>query len=62
MEGILRDGFIRPATAFVPKGERRIVCFSSNQDYEHTATATLNAGEVVGGLYRIGFLPALDIF
>ncbi len=34
---ILRDGFIKPATAGLPPGERPAVWFSSNPVWEETA-------------------------
>jgi hypothetical protein len=66
IEDILRDGVIRPATANVPKGERAIVWFSSNPEWELTANKAWQepSGEIRhldkdetrakgGGLYRI---------
>jgi len=37
-ESIVDDGVIRPATAWVRAGERPIVWFSSNQEWEPTST------------------------
>jgi hypothetical protein len=64
---ILSDGFIRPATAFVPKGVRPIVWFTSSLVWEETANKScLNrTGEMIfldreqtrvrcDGLFRIG--------
>jgi hypothetical protein len=65
--GILSDGFIRPATAFVPKGVRPIVWFTSSPVWEETANGGWRnrTGEIVwldreqtrtrgDGLFRIG--------
>ena len=38
---ILKDGFIRPATAYVPADEIPIVWFSTNQNWEPTANKAL---------------------
>lgn len=67
---IERDGVIKPATAFVPQGEKPIVWFSLNQQWEKTADKsvkdedgtlrhlnTAETAEVGGGLVRIGVAP-----
>jgi hypothetical protein len=67
---IVSDGEIRPATAFVPEGERTIVWFSTNEEWEPTANkAWIKAdgsrvpqdrdgtAERGGGLVRIGVAP-----
>jgi hypothetical protein len=74
---ILAEGFIRPATAFVPKCERPIVWFTCAEKWEGTANKgiiengrdrTLSQAEtekMCGGLYRIGVsddLPGLHNF
>jgi hypothetical protein len=67
---ILRDGLIRPATAFLPPDEKPVVWFSRNPDWEPTANkirgnsdgsvvcldmhGTAELGE---GLARIGVAP-----
>ena len=68
IKAIIGEGIIRPATARVPKGERPIVWFSSNPDWEQTANKgwlqnrvaiTLTkeqTRERAGGLFRIGVL------
>jgi hypothetical protein len=58
-ESILRDGVIRPATTYVPKGERPIVWFSANATWEETANKmgchSRNETERKWGpLYRFG--------
>lgn len=45
---ILRTGAILPATACIPQGERGVVWFSSNRDYEPTAVK----GIIVDGTQR----------
>ena len=65
---ILRDGFIKPATEYVPPGERPVVWFSSNPVWENSAAKgvterrkmrTLTFEEHVGvGLVRIGVQSA----
>jgi hypothetical protein len=67
---ILRDRFIKPATAFVPLGERPIVWFSTNPNWEPTASkATIDqdnvfsrltmaeTAELCGGLARFAVAP-----
>ena len=67
---IIRDGVIKPATAYVPEGERPIVWFSTNQDWELTANklwknpggslirlGRVQTGELGGGLVRFGVAP-----
>ena len=41
---ILRDGFIKPATQFVPPGERPVVWFSSNPVWENSAAKGVTEG------------------
>jgi hypothetical protein len=49
VRSILRDGVIRPATAFLPEGETPVVWFSTRQHWEPTA----GMGHVdAGGLLR----------
>jgi hypothetical protein len=63
---ILGDGMIKPATSGVPRGERPIVWFSTNQDWEPTADKSVmdehgtlihldreKTAEMAGGLARI---------
>jgi hypothetical protein len=70
LDGLLRDGIIKPVTAGLPAGERPAVWFSSNQEWEETANqawqrpdGTINRGNkesthlLGGGLARIGVLP-----
>ncbi len=52
LESILRDGLIKPATAFVEPPERPIVWFSKNQFWERTVTK--------GMKFRDGRLIELD--
>lgn len=76
MKNILAEGVIRPATAHVPKGERAVVWFSANPQWEETANKlwddgsgnlrrlnkeeTRNLGD---GLYRIAVSPeTIDCF
>jgi hypothetical protein len=67
LESILKEGQIKPSTAFAPKNERKIVWFTTSGEWEQTAnkSVTDNAGklhhlnteqtaEVCGGLARIG--------
>ena len=59
---ILRDGVIRPATAFIPKGERPIVWFSANPTWEASAqkAGLVSRDETerqLGPLYRFGVSP-----
>lgn len=68
LKAILQDGFIKPATANVPPGERPIVWFTVSPDWEETANKgwidskagryiTLTREETEkrgGGLFRIG--------
>jgi hypothetical protein len=67
---IVRDSVIKPATAFVPIGERPIVWFSTAPVWEETANKRLlrSDGKIVsldrdgthvhgGGLIRIGVAP-----
>jgi len=68
---ILRDGFIKPATAGVPAGEKPIVWFSSNSQWELTAAPgiripgsrdrRMSMGETAQrfGLARIGVDPTV---
>ncbi len=68
IKAIIGEGIIRPATQWVPKGERPIVWFSSNPDWEQTANkGWLQNGVAItltkeqtrkhaGGLFRIGVL------
>ncbi len=72
--GILRAGYIHPATANIPEHERSVVWFSLNQHFEETARkgkidpvtrefgrATLaEMRELCGGLVRLG-LPARSL-
>jgi hypothetical protein len=69
--GIFEDGYIRPATGGVPRGERPAVWFSTNQYWEYTAnkgwsnkidgtrvTLTMQqTAERCGGLFRFGVIP-----
>jgi hypothetical protein len=70
LESILRDGFIKPATALVEPPERPIVWFSRNQFWERTVTKSIKfsdgrwieldfKGMVKNGVFpvRIGVLP-----
>ncbi len=62
LESIIKDGFIYPATAGVPKGERPIVWLSSNMLWEQTAnkggaSSMEETAQVGGGLVRIGVQP-----
>jgi hypothetical protein len=72
---ILRDGYIKPATAFVARGERPIVWFSRNPTWERTANKMWRKpdGSIElldregtrvrgGGLVRIGVTPATAPF
>ncbi|MCU1325133.1 MAG: hypothetical protein JWN34_503 [Bryobacterales bacterium] len=67
--GIVEDGYIRPATRHVPRGERPVVWFSINQFWEYTAnkgwpdkngnaiTLTMEqTAERCAGLFRFGVL------
>lgn len=64
---ILRDGFIKPATEYVPPDERPVVWFSSNPVWEQSAAKTFVAGgisrtgsfedHVSVGVFRIGVHP-----
>ena len=68
---ILKDGLIKPATAFVPKNERPVVWFSRANRWERTANKmtltptgyrTLTMEETAargGGLYRIAVSSGL---
>lgn len=65
---ILHDGFIKPATEFVPPGERPVVWFSSNPVWENSAAKGVTEGgrmriatfdeHVSAGLIRIGVQSA----
>lgn len=44
LDFILQDGFIKQATARVPKGVKCFVWFSTNPDWEETASKTAYAG------------------
>jgi hypothetical protein len=65
LKKIYTDGEIRPATAYVPDGERPIVWFSCREDWEPTATKMFKhrlttVEEIIalsGGLGRIGVHP-----
>lgn len=67
---ILCDGVIKPATAYVAKGETPAVWFSMNQDWEQTANKSIGCSDgtvrrgdradtesVGGGLVRIAVAP-----
>jgi hypothetical protein len=68
LKAILTDGKIKPTTAFIPRGERPIVWFTSSSVWEETATKGIldpKTGEIVtatheepaaqgGGLFRFG--------
>lgn len=70
LDKIIADGFVRPATAGVPKGERPAVWFSAGADWDETANKMYAGadGAIVkgtrktthdmgGGLARIGVAP-----
>jgi hypothetical protein len=62
IDAILEDGFIRPTSIGISKGERPIVWFSTRQDWEPTITAGLAEDgitledyvQAAKGLFRIG--------
>lgn len=64
---IVKDGVIKPATAFVPPGEKPIVWFSTSEDWDSTANKVqvrddgtvqnldrAETEQLAGGLVRIG--------
>ena len=67
---ILRDGLVRPATAYVPSSETPVVWLSANPDFEPTAVkGCVDAGgyrvlglwemaQLGGGLVRLGLSVA----
>src|SRR5262249_47542259 len=69
LDSILRDGVIRPATAYVDPGEKAAVWFSVNPVWEETANKLVETSfglvpgtketthEMGGGLARIGVRP-----